>query len=294
MVHQMKLLEKSFYNIKQGNKTIEFRLNDTKRRKIRIGDKIQFSKLPDLTEKITVEVIQLYSEENFEKLFLKLGYEKEELQKKLEGMYTIYKKEKEQEYGVLGIKMKLDTEQLTKQIEEYIPYNEQEQKDKETMLKYLNTFDNTLTRKNEFGHFTASSWIVNPQRTKVLVIYHNIYQSWGWTGGHCDGENDLLQVAIREAKEETSIEHIRPLKEGIYSLEIVCVDGHVKKGKYVSAHVHLNLTFLLEADEKDILKIKEDENSGVKWIDIQEAIQITNEENMKPIYQKLNEKLKFI
>ena len=78
---------------------------------------------------------------------------------------------------------------IKEQIEKYEPYNEQEKKDKEVMLKYMDTFDNLLTRENEFAHFTASNWIVNKKRTKVLMIYHNIYQSWAWTGGHADGEH---------------------------------------------------------------------------------------------------------
>ena len=94
---------------------------------------------------------------------------------------------------------------LKTKIENYNPYNEQEEKDKQTMLKYIHTFDNILTRENEFGHFTASSWVVNKERTKVLMIYHNIYQSWAWTGGHSDGEADLLKVAIKELKEETGV-----------------------------------------------------------------------------------------
>lgn len=192
-----------------------------------------------------------------------------------------------------GIKIKIDTENLKKQIESYIPYNEQEEKDKQTMLKYINIFDDVLTRQNEFGHFTASSWVVNKERTKVLMIYHNIYQSWAWTGGHADGESDLLNVALREVKEETGIEHVKPVMEDIFSLEIVCVNGHVKRGKYVSSHVHLNVTYLLEADEKEALRIKEDENSGVKWVDIDKVIEMSNEEWIKnKIYLKLNEKLK--
>lgn len=192
-----------------------------------------------------------------------------------------------------GIKIKIDTENLKKQIESYIPYNEQEEKDKQTMLRYIDIFDDVLTRQNEFGHFTASSWVVNKERTKVLMIYHNIYQSWAWTGGHADGESDLLNVVLREVKEETGIEHVKPVMEDIFSLEIVCVNGHVKRGKYVSSHVHLNVTYLLEADEKEALIIKEDENSGVKWVDIDKVIEMSNEEWIKnKIYLKLNEKLK--
>jgi len=178
------------------------------------------------------------------------------------------------------------------QIEKYVPYNEQETKDKEIMLKYISMFDNVLTRDNDFGHFTASSWIVNKERTKVLMIYHNIYNSWAWTGGHADGDTDLLYTAIREAKEETGITNIKPIMEDIFSLEIVPVSGHVKRGKYVSSHVHLNLTYLLEADENEELFIKEDENSGVKWIDIDEVKNASTETwIIENVYSKLNIKL---
>ena len=183
--------------------------------------------------------------------------------------------------------------ELREKIEKYVPYNEQEEKDKNTILKYMDTFEDTLTRNNEFGHFTASAWVVNKERTKVLMIYHNIYKSWAWTGGHADGESDLLSVAVREVKEETGVENVKVLDDDIFSLEIVCVNGHVKRGKYVSSHVHLNLTYLLEVDENEILRIKEDENSGVKWVPIDEIEVASSERWVKEnVYRKLNEKLK--
>ena len=182
---------------------------------------------------------------------------------------------------------------LREKIEKYKPYNEQEEKDKNTILKYMDTFEDTLTRNNEFGHFTASAWVVNKERTKVLMIYHNIYKSWAWTGGHADGESDLLSVAVREVKEETGVENVKVLDDDIFSLEIVCVNGHIKRGKYVSSHVHLNVTYLLEVDESETLRIKEDENSGVKWVPIDEVELASNERWVKEkVYRKLNEKLK--
>lgn len=181
---------------------------------------------------------------------------------------------------------------LKEEIENYKPYNEQEEKDKQMMIQYLNTFDDVLTRKNEFGHFTASAWVVNKEKTKVLMIYHNIYKSWAWTGGHADGESNLLNTAIRELKEETGVENVKILKDGIFSLEIVCVNGHIKNNKYVSSHVHLNLTYLLEVDEKEVVRIKEDENSGVKWIKIEDVAKASNEKwIIENIYKKSNEKL---
>ena len=125
------------------------------------------------------------------------------------------------------------------------------------------------------------------------MAYHNIYNSWSWLGGHADGETDLLKVALREAREESGLRNVRPVSEDIYSLESLTVDGHIKKGKYVSSHLHLNVTFLLEADEEDSLSVKPDENSGVAWFGLEEAIEASTEEWFREnVYAKLNEKLK--
>ena len=180
---------------------------------------------------------------------------------------------------------------LKEMLEKYEPCNEQEQRDKESMLRHMSLSDDYLTREDTTAHFSASNWIVNKERTKVLMIYHNIYDSWAWTGGHCDGDPDVLHVALKEAEEETSLKSVKPITDKLVSLEIVTVDGHVKRGKYVSSHVHLNCTFLLEADENEDLHIKADENSGVKWVDINEALKLTKEAKMVPIYQKLNNRV---
>lgn len=180
---------------------------------------------------------------------------------------------------------------LRKEIENYLPYNCEEKQDKEIMIKYMDTFDDVFTRNNEIGHFTSSCWIVNKEKTKVLMIYHNIYDSWAWTGGHADGDEDLLRVAIKEAKEETGLKNVKPLSNEIFSLEVLGVDGHMKKGKYVSSHIHLNITYLLCADENEATHIKYDENSGVKWFELDKAVEVSNEPYMKKIYSKLNKKL---
>jgi len=90
-------------------------------------------------------------------------------------------------------------------IKNYKPYNEQEEKDKKLVEYYIDNFKDILTRENELAHLTSSAFILNKDKSKVLMIYHNIYDSWAWTGGHADGEEDLLVVALKEAKEETGI-----------------------------------------------------------------------------------------
>jgi len=176
-------------------------------------------------------------------------------------------------------------------IEGYQPQNEQETADRRVMLKCLDTFPDILTRENELAHFTASSWIVNPARTHVLMCWHNIYRHWSWTGGHADGEEDLKAVALREAIEETGIKTVRFAREDVYSLESLTVPAHVKRGRFVPAHLHLNLTWLLEADDAQQLTSKPDENSGVKWIPVEEVARMADEAEMLPVYAKLNKRL---
>lgn len=181
---------------------------------------------------------------------------------------------------------------LQMQLEQYHPFNEQEERDKKVMLKLLETQPDIFTRENEVAHFTASSWLLNLEHTKVLMIYHNIYHSWAWTGGHADGEKDLLSVAIREAQEETGVKEIQTVDDAIFSIETLTVDGHEKRGRYVPSHLHLNVTYLLEADEAEVLRIKPDENSGVKWFSLEEALEACSEPWMvERIYKKLNNKL---
>ena len=183
-------------------------------------------------------------------------------------------------------------EDSIRQIENYPPFNEQEEKDKALILGWIRNNENAFSRENTVAHITASAWVVNPDKSKVLMVYHNIYNSWSWLGGHADGETDLLAVALREVKEEAGISHVSPVSEEIFSLESLTVDGHVKKGKYVSSHLHLNVTYLLEADSEEAVSIKADENSGVAWFSPEEALKKSTEPwFVEHVYSKLIEKM---
>ena len=182
---------------------------------------------------------------------------------------------------------------LIEQLENYNPFNEQEERDQKEILRHLREESNCFSRANRCAHITASSWILNHSHDKVLMVYHNIYNSWSWSGGHADGEEDLLSVAIREAREETGVTHVHPVSEEIFSLEILTVDGHIKRGVYVPSHLHLNITYLLEADDQESVRICPDENSGVSWFGLEEAVAASSEPWMRErIYTKLNAKLR--
>lgn len=181
---------------------------------------------------------------------------------------------------------------LIEEIEIYEPFNEMEERDKELILRALRREENVFSRENPICHMTASAWISSPDRTKVLMAYHNIYDSWSWLGGHADGDTDLLRVALKEAEEESGLSKVKPLMQDIFSLEVLTVDGHMKKGKYVSSHLHLNVTYLLEADDREMVHAKEDENRGVRWFSPEDAVAASSEPWFREhIYSKLNEKL---
>jgi len=181
---------------------------------------------------------------------------------------------------------------VKKLIEAYAPYNEQESFDKEAILTFIEKNTDFLERSNKVAHFTVSTIVVNESMNKILFAFHNIYQAWGWLGGHNDGDEDLLKVALKETEEETGVKNLRAYSEDIFLLDTIYVPNHIKNGKHISDHLHLNATFLVIADEQEKLVINEKENSGVQWFDIDSVLSHVSEPRMIPIYRKAFEKIK--
>ncbi|WP_300120904.1 NUDIX hydrolase [uncultured Enterococcus sp.] len=179
-------------------------------------------------------------------------------------------------------------------VQNYIPYNEQEEKDKALILQQLSA-ENILTRKNHLAHLTVSAWIVSPDYQKVLMAYHNIYQSYAWLGGHLDGNADIVSVIKKEIQEESGLSEFQLMENQLFSLEVLTVDGHVKNGEYVSSHLHLNLTFLCIANPDLPIHIRPSENSQIAWLEVDKINQSVSEVwFMKHIYQKLIDKVKLL
>ena len=180
---------------------------------------------------------------------------------------------------------------LTSVLKTYRPWNRQEEQDIAEILRRLEQGEELYTRNNAAAHLTVSAWVVSPDRTQVLMAYHNLYDSWAWLGGHADGERDLLAVALREVQEESGISAV-PVSSDIFSVEILPVAGHEKNGTYLPSHLHLNVTFLLEADPNAPVRPKEDENSRVGWFRAEDAVAASSEPWIRDrIYRKLCEKV---
>ena len=174
------------------------------------------------------------------------------------------------------------------EIVRFSPKDGREERERAMILDLIAQYgDRILSRESDFAHMTASSIIVSSDRKRTLMAFHRIYNSWAWTGGHADGESDFEAIARREAQEETGITNLRRLGNGPASLEILPVWAHVKRGRHVGSHLHLNVSYLFEADESLPLRVAEDENSAVGWIEVDSLCEKVTEQPMIPIYQRL-------
>ena len=174
------------------------------------------------------------------------------------------------------------------EIKRFVPNCAQEEQDKTIMLEWAKHYkENALLRTNTVAHFTSSAFILNETRDKTLMVYHNIYNAWSWTGGHADGNKDFLAVAKQEAMEETGITKLEPITTDVISLDIIPVFGHIKNGEYVSAHLHLSVAYAFSAIEDQVLQNAPEENSAVRWIDVQSLDKECTETEMLKIYNKI-------
>lgn len=180
---------------------------------------------------------------------------------------------------------------LLEELEAYRPWNDQEERDRAELLRRLRSGEALYTRDNAAGHLTASAWVVSPDLTQVLMAYHNLYDSCpaGRPRGRGPGSAGSIHAG---SPGESGLTAVRPVSPHIYSLEILTVDGHEKRGAYVSSHLHLNVTYLLEADPAAPVRRKPDENSAVAWFGLEEAVAASSEPWFRErIYRKLNAKL---
>lgn len=174
----------------------------------------------------------------------------------------------------------------------YIPQTEQEWQDQAAITAAVQQDGcRILSRERTQGHVTCSGFVMNPALDAVLMVHHNIYHSFSWTGGHADGSTDLLWKAVQEVREETGVQKPFPLSGAILSIDLLPVPAHQKHGAAVPAHVHYNITYGIIASQKETCRVKPDESSAVQWIPIDAIQDACNEPHMLLIYEKLIERM---
>lgn len=158
-------------------------------------------------------------------------------------------------------------EELIKLLQEYDPSNLQEKDSKEKILHFVYNDENFADRGNTKGHITGAAWIVSKDRKKVLLTHHLKLNMWLQIGGHVEGDEYILETALREAQEESGLTTLKCLSGKIFD-----VDVHLfpKRGE-VEAHYHYDIRFLFEADESEELRRQKSESKAMKWIPLGEV-----------------------
>lgn len=177
-------------------------------------------------------------------------------------------------------------------INAYLPVDGEEQAEKEVIKAFLKeNGERALFRESTLAHMTSTAMVFNEEKDKLLMVHHNIYDTWACVGGHADGMPDLFLVALKETEEETGVKNLRPVTEKILSLDILQVAKHYKRGAYIPNHLHLNATYGLIASENEVLRVKEDENSAVMWVPISQLESYSKEPEFVKVYRKIIKKV---
>ena len=153
-------------------------------------------------------------------------------------------------------------EKLTFLLKRYLPRHAEEIIFKTEMLHFIGLHENCFERSLEIGHITASSWLLNKGRTKALLMHHTKLDRWFQLGGHCDGNPDVLEVAIKEAREESGITQIEPVSNEIFDIDIHLIPAK----NQIKSHHHFDVRFLLEATGDEPI-IQNGESKELRWID---------------------------
>ena len=150
------------------------------------------------------------------------------------------------------------------------------------MLEFFRKDPNCFQKDNQAGHFTGSAWIVSTDRCQVLMTHHKKLDMWLQLGGHADGIDDLISVAIREAKEESGFDNFVLVSEKIFDLDIHIFPA-ISEGPI---HLHYDIRFLLEADPKDNRIVVSDESHDVRWIPLDKVVKLNPENSMQRMVKK--------
>lgn len=158
------------------------------------------------------------------------------------------------------------------QLDSYRTSDDAERTMVEATRSFVRQFSNCFERSLSCGHITGSSWIVDRSRQFVLLTHHQKLDRWLQLGGHCDGDADVLRVALREAREESGLQGIRPISAAIFDIDVHPIPARGQE----PAHLHYDIRFLLEANRSEQLRLS-DESKALAWVSIDSIPDLGNE-----------------
>lgn len=164
---------------------------------------------------------------------------------------------------------------LLQLLENHQPSTSEETQFKQQMIEFVKQNLDCFERSLLIGHVTGSAWIVDKSRQFTLLTHHRKLDKWFQTGGHCDGDSDVLNVALKEAQEETGLTDIQVVNPNIFDIDI----HEIPERKGVPKHLHYDVRFLFEADMNEPL-IVSSESSDLAWIARSKVSEVNNSESI--------------
>ena len=152
---------------------------------------------------------------------------------------------------------------------------------RQEMIDFVNTYDNCFDRELLIGHITGSAWILDNSGQFVLLMHHRKLGKWFQPGGHCDGDSDVLHVALKEAEEETGVSEITVANDAIFDVDIHLIPEQ----KDIPAHLHYDVRFLFRADKSLPLLINEESNN-LAWVELSRVAELNDSESMMRMVRK--------
>lgn len=165
---------------------------------------------------------------------------------------------------------------------EYFISSQRDQKLANRVVNLIETEGLAFSRKLLTGHVTASAFLINKQRDKVLLTHHAKLGKWLQLGGHCDGIKDPRFAALKEAYEESGLERVDHISDHILDIDIHGIPEH----KGIPAHLHYDIRYALEADDQQPLIIS-DESNDLKWVPLLELEDYNSEPSLLVFRDKL-------
>jgi len=167
-------------------------------------------------------------------------------------------------------------------LKQYSTNEKQEAKMLVETINFVETYPgNCFKRTLTIGHITASAWITNETHDLALLCHHKKLNKWLQLGGHCDGNTNVYEVALKEAQEESGLQNFNFKNKAIFDVDI----HQIPKHKDVEAHLHYDIRFWLIADAKSPLIISS-ESKDLKWLPIDEIHQYNNERSIIRMVEK--------
>lgn len=171
---------------------------------------------------------------------------------------------------------------LLKHINDYQPYDADEHEMHARLLRFVESQPRCFERSLEIGHVTGSAWIVDCTRSHVLLTHHRKLDRWLQLGGHADGEADILNVALREAREESGVQEINPLLDGIFDIDVHVIPARHQEPQ----HFHYDVRWLLEVD-RGLPLVVSSESKDLAWVALEDIESLTQDRSITRMASKL-------